>query len=231
MYPVSGPREVAGVLKASRLFFEEHGLPDSANALPEQVNPSPDEEAALRRALKAGLDLGFVLPPPSAQLEQAPKLLEATAVAELAGLPEGEQYQPPFSPVDDLLTSSEVRNRTEAAYLLRIGGNGYPDETRGRTGPQIDKLFREKDWTSLTFPEYLVLQRRSAEEHQDHRFDYYGRTVEDTQWMWLVDSRQGEGTFMGYWNPGKSRVELGWCKIGSKNPRKDAHPTVVVPLG
>jgi len=48
--------------------------------------------------------------------------------------------------------------------------------------------------------------------------------------MWLLDSRVPKGVVMGYWNPAKKRVEIGWCKANNKNERRGSHPTVIVPV-
>jgi hypothetical protein len=86
-------------------------------------------------------------------------------------------------------------------------------------------------WNGLTTPEYLILQRVLCEKHQDHRFDLYSPDVVRSQWMWLLDSKTPSGVIMAYWNPVRSRIEIGVSKEDSANARRGAQPSIVIEAG
>lgn len=224
---VTSGDDVSPVLESSRSYLVTAGFAELAQSLPETASPESRDTA--EQGIAAGLTFGFVFPGAGAQTEQLPQLLTLAESPEPA-LGERDQYQAPYAPSDDDLAAAEIHNRPERAYLLLISPEGYPAETRGKTAPQLRKYLKSTDRTSLSAPEYLILQRLFAGLYGDHRFDNYGSGVEDSQWMWLPDSTCGDKTFMAYWNGGKSRVELALCRTGSKNPRKGAHPTLVVPV-
>jgi hypothetical protein len=206
-------------MTASSEFLRSLGLDELAQAVPATAVDSDTGD---------GFSFRFGFPPLAAQRATATALVAATAGSPLGGLPPNEQYTEPYAPSAEELAGMEHSNRPDGAYLLHLRPEGVADETRGLTAPAVRKALAPWGGTSLTALEYLVLQRVFATAYGDHRFDYYGSEVGDTQWMWLPDTTLGDKTFMAYWNPRQSRVELTACRTGSKNPRKGAHPTRIV---
>jgi hypothetical protein len=214
-----GNAESGSIMAASAAFLRSLDLGDLASALPEA---SPDSDTG------DGFSFRFGFPPLAVQTAAAQALVSKTAAAPLEELTEEQQYGEPYAPSAGDFQGMEHSNRPEGAYLLHLRTDGVAPETRGLTAPAVRKALASWAGTSLTALEYLVLQRVFATAYGDHRFDYYGSAADDTQWMWLPDSKLGDKTFMAYWNPKQSRVELTACRTGSKNPRKGAHPTRVV---
>lgn len=216
-------------LKASRDFFNGHGLKQLAGALPPAKLDAAGKQL-IEKARADGFEAGFVFPPAPTMSAALEDMIRELATAPAAGVPDAQQYSEPWRPTAELLRTVESRGRPAGAYLLMHRPGRFPAETFGQTTTALDKQFAGRSWAGLTLPEYLVLQRRSCEEHGDHRFDDYLAEGERCQWMWLLDARVGDKVTMAYWNGGKNRVEVGWCKPTAKNKRKGAHPTVVVPL-
>jgi hypothetical protein len=217
-------------LAVSQTFFNEHNLGMLADELPSAAQFAKDAEMKLEIARKSGLEIAFVFPPLALQKAHMADLIQRLAAAPANGAAEEQQFSEPW--VQDLkgLQEAETRSRPLGPYLLMYRRGPFPDETRNLTAVQLDKLFARNGWTSLTAPEYLVLQRLAFEENGDHRFDNYVSNVVPSQWMWLLDSRVAKGVVMAYWNSGKHRIEIGWCKENNKNQRRGAHPTMVVEL-
>ena len=214
-----GKADSGSIMAASAALLRTLGLGNLANEVPE-VNPDSDPGD--------GFTFRFGFPPLTVQTAAAESLVSKTAAAPLDELPEDQQYGEPYAPSADDFQRMEHSNRPDGAYLLHLRPEGVAPETRGLTAPSVRKALASWAGTSLTALEYLVVQRVFATAYGDHRFDYYGSAVDDTQWMWLPDSKLGDKTFMAYWNPKQSRVELTACRTGSKNPRKGAHPTRIV---
>jgi hypothetical protein len=215
----NGNAESGSIMAASAAFLRSLDLGELANAVPEAAPNSDTGD---------GFSFRFGFPPMAAQTEAAQALVAKTAAAPLEALPEEQQYGEPYAPSAEDFQAMEHSNRPEGAYLLHLRPEGVAPETRGLTAPAVRKALASWAGTSLTALEYLVLQRVFATAYGDHRFDNYGSEVDDTQWMWLPDSKLGDKTFMAYWNPKQSRVELTACRTGSKNARKGAHPTRIV---
>jgi hypothetical protein len=207
------------IMAASAAFFRSLELGELAEALAEAA---PDSDPG------DGFSFRFGFPPLALQTAAAQELVTKTAAAPLEDLPAEQQYGEPYAPSADDFRRMEHSNRPEGAYLLHLRPDGVAPETRGLTAPAVRKALASWAGTSLNALEYLIVQRVFAAAYGDHRFDYYGSGVDDTQWMWLPDSKFGDKTFMAYWNPKQSRVELTACRTGSKNPRKGAHPTLIV---
>jgi hypothetical protein len=217
-------------LDKSRKFFIAHNLPDLAAALPDEVSLGKEVEAVVHNALEAGLSSSFVFPPYRLMQEHTESLVSKLAESPSEALNKEHQYSSPWIQDMKELANCAARQRGEGAYLFLYSSGKFPDQTRNLTADQLDKLFAENKWSGLAAHEYLVLQRISSEANGDHRFDDYVSDVNRSQWMWLLDSRVPKGVMMGYWNPAKKRVEIGWCKANNKNERRGSHPTVVVPL-
>ena len=219
--------DAGAVLDTSRAFYREHGLAAWADALPDAAQLPPDLGGRLRLAAERGFTEGVAFPAPSVQAASLPGLIEAMAARTAPGVPQEEQYAEPYA---SALDGMQPRNRPDGPYILLYSAGPFPPETRNKSIPQLDRLFAERGWDALTVPEYLVLQRLALLRNGDHSFDLYTGDSERSQWMWLLDTRLPGGCVQGYWNPGKRRVELGACKAGSKNERRGAHPTLVVPM-
>lgn len=208
------------VINESRRFFDDLGLSEAAKALA-GAQASADAPAQPVRV---------ALPPPAELRRHGAEIIAATAAAPLDGIEAGEQYGEPWAPTDEIGSIVDHR-RPDGPYLLCLDPAEFRDDLRGLTAPALRKRLEPEGLTSLTAMEYLLVQRLMTHYFSDHRFDYYGSEVSDTRWMWLPDSTLGDRTFMGYWSPGKQRVELSMCRTGSKNPRKGAYVTQVIPLG
>jgi hypothetical protein len=224
------PSLIDTALSNSRRFYETHQLDALAQALPAKANVSPEAQARLAAAQKEGLNAAWVFPPLPTQREQTTQLVRACAASPASQLAAAHQYAEPWVQDMAVLREAEVHHRPTSAYALLYSSGKYPDSTRNLTAKQLGVLFQEKGWTGLTAHEYLVLQRVASEQHGDHRFDDYVPDLARSQWQWLLDNRVPKGCIMGYWNPTARRVEIGWCKPDNKNPRRGAHPTIVIPL-
>ena len=211
---------IESIIVSSKAFFEANGLSRLAVAITTHSAPATPVDLPFR----------FAFPAPGVQRAHGGDLVAALASAELDGIDNAEQYATPYAPSVEELPSIEDKGRPESPYLLAFDPEVFADELRGLTAPAIRKQLAAAEQTSLTALEYVVLQRIMTEYYGDHRFDYYGTDVENTRWMWLPDSKLGDKTFMGYWNPGKNRVELSLCRAGSKNPRKGAYKTRIYPF-
>lgn len=214
--------DFAALAAASGSFLRDQGLGPLADALPHIPSDAglPGPEFPFR----------LVLPPTSLQAVHVAAMVQALAATPLKGIDEAEQYTEPYAPSPQELAAIENRARPCGAYLLSLDPEDFAQDRRGLTAPAVRKWLEAAGCHSLTALEYLILQRIFLDHYGDHRFDYYGASVDDTRWMWLPDSVLGDTTFMGYWNPGRSRVELSACKTGSKNPRKGVYVTRILPL-
>lgn len=218
------------ILQSSRDFFKAHNLERLAATLPEKIEKEKINDEIVEAAETAGLTSAFVFPPYGALQEQTEKMISELAEAKSDSLSAEHQYSSPW--IQDLteLTNCVARERGDRPYILLYSPELYPNETRNLTADQLDKMFAEKNWTGLAAHEYLVLQRIASEANGNHSFDDYVSDTARSQWMWLLDSRVPKGVMMGYWNPAKNRVEIGWCKANNKNEKRGSHPTVVLPL-
>lgn len=219
---------VERVATASERFFEDHSLSDLAAEI--QAKDEAGAPGAETETGTAHLPFRVCLPPAAIQRRHAARLVQALAARPLRAVDAAEQYSEPFAPSEDELGAIEDRARPEGRYLLALDPDEFRPELRGLTAPAIRKKLVAESRSSLTACEYLVVQRLMTAFYSDHRFDFYGSALDDTRWMWLPDSTLGDKTFMAYWNPGKRRVELSLCRTGSKNPRKGAYVTTIVPL-
>ena len=209
---------VESVAQASIRFFESHGLPAMATLIGSASGGGlPGAAAPFRIALPGALALR----------ENGPAILSAVAHSRLDGIDDAEQYTTAYAPADDQFGSIVDVDRPDGPYLLALDPERFENDLRGLTAPALRKRLTADGTRSLTAMEYLIVQRIMTAFYSDHRFDYYGTEAENTRWMWIPDSALGDKTFMGYWNPGKNRVELSMCRTGSKNPRKGAYITTV----
>lgn len=217
------PLETA--LKSSRRFFVENGLGVLAKSLPRKIRLSDENRARFESA--EGFDSALVMPPPAVQVKHVDKMIAQLLNAPSAALPASQQYtteawilNPPDVPEADLC------NRPDMPYVLLYCSGPFPNAVLNQTSrAKLDRVFTSHQWDSLTFYEYVVLQRMIAEARGDHSFDDYS-----TQQLWLLDSRIGDKIFHAHWNGKAGRVEIGWCKPSKRHGHRGAQPTKVILL-
>ena len=209
MFEISSSDDVPGVIALSTRLFEDAGL----NA---DVSGRLDASSAdlLERAIAEGFREAIALPAASWQRQHVNALASAFAT--------GGDWGDPYLDIDGM---SPV-GRPPGSYLLLLRVGPADDELRGLTAPALRKQLGQD--ASLTVEEYLVVQRTMLVRNGDHRFDDY--LGEPSGWMWLADSTVGDRTAMAYWYGPKRRIEVTACRTGSKNPRKGARRSRVVPL-
>lgn len=226
--PPARPIKLEGTaLEVSRQFFEQHGLPQLAQALP----PAVMIDELIGRARAEGFNRVLVFPPVRVQRAATDALVTQLLKAPSAALDATQQYGMPWIYDVRELSSGDIRGRPEGAYALAISDGAFPEDTRERKSSQLETRFQALGQCSLTVYEYMVLQRLFAEERQDHRFD---QCVEahgfPTGWQWLLDSRSQRGSLHASWNPTKRRVEIGTTPPGNFNSKRGAHPTLIKAL-
>lgn len=190
------------VVQASRTWWADHGLTFSAtfSQAVEPVALAVDQSA-------------FAFPAPEEQRAQREAIVALGSYGGVASV------------VDDLVPTAA--GRPDGPYLV-ILDNVIADWSRGLTAPALNRALREHNRTGLSVLEYLIVQRRSFEVLGDHRFDDY--TGSSCGWTWLPASTSGPLHAMAYYYDRTDHVEISACKSGSKNPRKGAYTTQVVPL-
>lgn len=201
--------------EASRAFFEFHGLPQLAQAVPAHVDPTP----LAGPATVLGLDVALAFPPVSVQRAAFAAAVEALAVAPGADLEADQQYGPPQLDVATL-QFAEVLHRPKGAYLLVLSSGPVPPSTRGASAERLRARFDLGRLGGLTPFEYLVVQRYFAERFGDHRFD-------GSHALWLLDAKVGGRVPVARWSPAARRVELSLSEAGSSAPDRGAVPTLV----
>ena len=216
------------VLDASRAFFREHELGQLARLLPDPLNLPEPGAGRVYQAAAEGFDSAFLFPSPGSQRMHFDEILKRTAVAPAFGLSKADQYTQPAIVDIRALQTCEVRNRPLGAYVLFYRSGPLPRETRDKKAADVQAFFGSMRWNGFTVTEYLILQRLLCEKNRDHRFDLYSPDVARSQWMWLLDSKPPSGVVMAYWNPVRSRLEIGVSKDDAANARRGAQPTIVI---
>jgi len=219
------------VLEASRAFFREHELGQLARLLPNPVNLVEPGAGRFYQASAEGFDSAFLFPSVGDQRMHFEEILKRTAVAPAFGLGKTDQYTHPLIADVRSLQTCEVRNRPLRPYVLLYRSGGLPRETRDKSAGDVQTFFASMRWNGLTIPEYLILQRLLCEKNRDHRYDLYSPDVSRSQWMWLLDSKPPSGVVMAYWNPARSRIEIGMSNDDAANARRGAQPTIVIETG
>lgn len=179
------------------------------------VAPTDERSSAeIDDAIAEGFTDALLMPPAAWQQDHLADLAATFAA--------GDGWDAPYVDVDGLGPTG----RPDGPYVLLLRPDATTDDDlRGLTAPVLRKALGTD--SCLTITEYLVVQRTLFERYGDHRFDDYA--AEASGWMWLPNSTDGTRTAMAYWNGAKGRVEVTACKTGSKNPRKGARRTRVVP--
>jgi hypothetical protein len=222
-------------LRASQKFYQTHALPEFANALPKEINLSPDQEVRLRETMKQGFDRAMILPAAKVQAKTGlSKLKTVLADKELPGLSEPDQYTASY--LDKTIQNQsqtkegKPKEKRQKAYLLLYQSGSLPPETRGMKFGAAEEFFKEKGWDGLTLEEYYLLQRLEAEKNKDHSFDSWSNDPQKSQWTWLLDSRLPSGCVYARWYPEFRQVKAYWNGPGNSNSNLGARPAVVVPL-
>lgn len=226
--PPVRPLKLEGTpLEVSRKFYETHGLPQLAAALPQVA--MIDE--LVPRARAEGFNRVLIFPPVRLQRALLDPLVMQLLKAPSPALEPSQQYGLPWIFDVRELAGSEVRGRPDGPYALAIAEGAYPDDTRDRKATQLETRFQALGQTSLTAFEYMVLQRLFADERQDHRFDQLTEAHGfPSGWQWLLDSKSPRGSLHAGWNAEKRRVELGTTPAGNFNAKRGAHPTLLKAL-
>jgi hypothetical protein len=213
MLHIETPDRVAAVVDESIRWFAAHGLDVAAELT---VAADPVAVRLLTDAIADGFTAAMAMPSASWQQAQFSALVRAFG------------HHPDWDEPTVDVAGGAPTGRPTGPYLLLVHHDPRTDDDlRGVTAPALRRLLGSD--TCVTVGEYLVLQRALFEHHGDHRFDDY--QGEPPGWMWLADTTIGERTAMAYWYGPKRRIEITACKTGSKNPRKGARRTRIVPLG
>ncbi|MEK7637201.1 MAG: AAA family ATPase [Patescibacteria group bacterium] len=221
--------DVTETRRVSEEFYEEHDLYDFVDNLPKEIRFSPEGEARIREALKMGFDKAMILPQAELQGRSINAVIEQMAKKPHTGLSAPDQYGDPY--IAEGTKQSQTRNRPVKAYMLMYQSRPVPSETKGKTPDQLETLFQQKKWNGLTMSEYLLLQRRELEEHNNHSFDAYDDDATKSQWSWLLDSRvSSSGVADAHWDPRGRRVSVSWSDAGRSGPGLGARPAVVVEI-
>src|SRR6266481_8598449 len=92
-------------------------------------------------------------------------------------------------------------------YLL-LYTKDIPQETKGKTPIELEKLFKEKDWKGMTIEEYLVIQRFEFKKRKDHSFDSYNYEISKSNWTYLLGSKNTGFVVKVCWFPENRLVSL-----------------------
>lgn len=223
-------------LGESKAFYEAHGLTEWVDALPASISPSGDGTELLEKAKQLGLDHALVFPDFGTQMK-----LIATVIDEMAMNPvEGVEVSPKFArpyisddwskePSGRVYQAEQgLESRKAGPYMLLYNLDSVPEQTLGRKGNQIARLFREQGWSGFTAPELLAAVRRWREQSVLNGAVADSRMLEKFYWVWLVDSGDSEKSSAAFY--GLQGIGVYGCKVGSANKQRGANVTVVVPL-
>ena len=223
------------VLKTSRIFYRDHHLQAWRAALPKTASVDQPEKV-LAQVAKSGFTQGFAFPPFDLQMVTLDQLIEETVRKQAPGLPDNQQYTSELVLSDTwskepngkiLQRTDDLSGRTEGPYLLLFSTVPIANAW-GRTGRQIEEIFKGKDWQGLTVPEYFVLQRYFAEKYGDHRFHEEAADGNPKHWLWLIDSMTETACTVVM---GKARgLNLQGCPVGNRDSRRGAIAGRVVPI-
>jgi hypothetical protein len=216
------------VLDASRAFLRTHELGQLAKLLPDPVNLREPGAGRFYQAAAEGFDSAFLFPSAGAQRTHFDEILKQTAITPVFGLDKSDQYTQPVIADVQSLRIADPLNRPFGPYVLFYRSGPLPRETRDKKASDSRVFFRSMAWNGLTIPEYMILQRILCEKNRDHRFDVYSPDVARSQWMWLLDSKTESGVIMAFWNPVRSRIEIGVSKEDAANARRGAQPSIVI---
>lgn len=216
--------DVHQVFQASVEFYKDHDLEEFVEGMPSSISFSETGIEHIREAMRMGFDRAMVVPGSELQNNTIDKL------AELAHY-DNQPYFEDRGEANDV-TRATINNRVpEKSYLLLYSSEPIPQETKDLNPDQLDELFKEKNWNGMTVPEYLVLQRKEAEERDDHSFDSWSDDSSKSNWTWLLDSTIGSDKVVSAsWDSGDRQVEVSWSSRDFSGPRLGARPVVVVEM-
>jgi hypothetical protein len=226
--------DFASIVKQSRRFYKEYGLADWAAAIPRQPFPARDVETLLEQAARSEFTEAFAFPPFAVQMATFDRLIDGCARQPATLLPDSQQYREPFL-ADNwsreangkvLQRTADLGERDAGPYVFLFTPSPLAN-CWGKTGKQIAEQFRARGWHGLTAPEYLVLQRRFAEQYRDHRFFVNGEDP-TAHWLWLIDSMNDTDCSVAY---GSSRgVNIQAAAVNNRESKRAAIAGVIVPL-
>jgi len=218
-------------------FYRSHNLENYAQNLPEELILSPKAEQKIREAMEQGFDRMVFVPSVELQLQSTDALIQEMANTPVSGLKdeENDQYGKHNKPyVDDTAKASTIRPNSRPSnqpYILLYQSAPIPQETKSKTYPQLEELFKTKGWDGLTLQEYLLLQRLECETNHDHSFDAYNVTdASKSNWSFLLDSQTPSGVVNASWSPESHQVSVSWYGSTYSNSGLGARPAVVVRL-
>lgn len=222
-------------LAVSRSFYRNHNLAAWEAALPRKARVNAADDV-IEYSARCGFDTAFAFPPFATQVADLPALIEETLVKRAPGLPDDQQYSRTYvsdnwdkNPNNKVVQrTTELGLRTEGPYFVLLS----TDPTTaiwGKTGKQMVSHFESKNWTGLTVPEYLVLQRHFCERNRDHRFFATATDDSPAHWMWLTDSATDAACSVAMGSARGSGIY--GCKIGTKDGRRSATPTLLLRCG
>ncbi len=194
-------------LADSKKFFEEHGLSEFAEALPEDILLSESQIECILEAQKKGLDRSIMLPPISVQEANIEKLIAKTA-GKIEPDKIGEcgykvdAHVPPEQVKEPIAKHSRPKKNP---YLLLYPSN--PLDVAGKVNSPIedvyihqahfpfsayihrpDHIYGDNIYSSgLTLPEYFVAQRMEYENTGNHEF-----SGESGRELLLLDARRNK---------------------------------------
>jgi DNA replication protein DnaC len=225
--------DILEVRQESQKFYFDHNFPEFAANLPSDIKFSPQGEARIREAMKMGFDSAMILPGTTLLKQSINKLGEELADKKLPGMAANNANQIKEDAYFESDTKGSVpRNRPAGkAYMVMYQSKPVPQETKGKTPNDLDRLFAQKKWDGMTLEEYLLLQRKEAEARKDHSFDEYSDDEQKSQWTWLLDSRTKDGYVVrADWDPGDRQVVVSWHFPDSSSSELGARPAVVVEI-
>lgn len=227
--------DISKIVAASRSFYRDHKLPAFAAALPKKPLLPAAGADVIAYADRCGFDCGFAFPPFPLQLDHLAAVLEETLLKPASGLPDDQQYTKAYisdnwdkQPNGKVVQRSDnLGPRADGPYILLLSGS--PEKAVfEKNCKQMIGHFEGKNWTGLTVIEYLILQRHFCESYKDHRFFATPLDESRCHWLWLTDSATENACAVA---AGSSKgATIYACKIGTRDARRGAVPTLVVPL-
>lgn len=219
-------------------FYNDHGLPELAKALPETVNLTEEQIIQVKEKAKEGFDKFVLLPSSEIQQKHLVKINDETTKPLESLLPQ-QQYKETF--FSDEVKSSfpdeiQILNRPiDKPYLLFVRElQEAPKETRGKSAEESREILKEKDETTLTLAEYFFLQRDYIERHKDENKDK--PHLDASCCTWLLDSEleqisggPDKAMYTG-WCSGDQHIEVRMDSVDDLYPYRGIRFSIVLEL-
>ena len=228
--------DIRQVIDSSQRFYEEHKLKAWAEAIGDYTPLTPESQSQLDGASRLGLTQAMVFPPLGVQLGSLDTVIQECAMRPVEGIPPHAKLEKPYISDDQARepsgrvyqTSEGLETRKTGLYLLCFDLETIPEETRGKKGNQIARLFRQQGWTGFTSPELLIATRAWRERKASEGVEESALGLDNVKWVWLVDSGDSQMCSAAFY--GLQGIGMYGCKIGSANRNRGANVTLVVPL-